>query len=277
MAKKLEQCSVLMCLYKGDRPEYFELALTSVLQQTVPPSDIVIVANGPLTKTLDGKLREFETKHKTIQVVRLPKNCGVGEASNVGMQYCKNELVAKMDADDIAMPNRLEKQLAEFAKRDNLVLLGGQLAEFIDDDPEKVISYRKVPTSKVGIVKFAKRRDPFNNQTVMFKKSIILHEGGYPKLNRAEDYYLYAKIIAAGYVVDNLPDVLVKYRLSPTVLERRKSWQNTKEVIGARNEIRKLGILKWRYFILSVLVQIAMFALPIGFTKLVYERMRKNG
>ena len=239
MVKRLERCSVLMCLYKGDQPDYFEQAIDSIFGQTVKPNDVVIVANGALTKPLEQLLEKVAAVHKQVQVVRLSRNVGVGEASNAGLVHCKNELVAKMDADDIAVPERLEKQLVEFGKRDNLVLLGGQIAEFADDNPDKIVSFRRVPTTATGIRKFAKRRSPFNNQTVMFKKSVVLAVGGYPKLNRAEDYYLYSKIIANGYKVDNLADVLVKYRLNPATLARRKSWQNTKEMIGARNEIRR--------------------------------------
>ena len=277
MTKKLSPCSVLICVYGGNSPEHFEIAINSMIRQTVPPNDVVVVVDGPIPKKLGQALRKLKSKSKIIQIVYLDKNYGVGKASNEGLRHCKYELVAKMDADDIAEPDRLEKQLEEFAKRKDLVLSGGQLAEFIDNDPGKIVSYRQVPTTYKGILKFTRKRDPFNNQTVMFKKSVILAEGGYPPINRAEDYYLYAKIIAAGHMVSNLPDVLVKYRLTPDALARRKSWQNTKEMIATRNKIRKLGVSNYVYFILAVITQLGLFIMPLWFTKWFYKRMRKNG
>ena len=275
MAKKLESCSVLMCLYKGDKPKYLSAALDSILEQTTPPNDIVVVVDGFIPDKLEQTLKNYAKSHKIINVVRLSKNVGVGAASNEGLKHCKNELVAKMDADDICAPNRLERQLHEFNRRKDLVLLGGQLAEFINDDAKNVVSYRRVPTTKDEIKKFAKRRSPFNNVTVMYKKSIIMAAGGYPKLNRAEDYYLYSKLMADGQIVDNLSDVLVYCRLDNDFIKRRKSWQHTKEMIGARNEIRKLGVSSWTDLIVVSAAQIGLFLVPVGLAKKFYRKVRK--
>ena len=275
MAKKLEQCSVLMCLYKGDRPDYFAAALNSILEQTRKPGEILIVVDGAITDELEATLKDFTAKHKIIKVLRLARNVGVGAASNEGLRHCKYELVAKMDADDIAMPDRLAKQLAEFERRKDLVLLGGQLAEFADNDPSNIVSYRHVPTNKAEIRKFAKRRSPFNNQTVMYKKSVILAVGGYPKLNRAEDYYLYSKLIADGQIVDNLASVLVNFRMDDAAIKRRKNWEHTRAMIGARNEIRKLGISSWFDLMLVTVAQLGIFIAPTSLVKKFYRKVRK--
>lgn len=263
-------CSVLMCVYGGDRPEYFREAMQSILGQTVAPGDVVIVVDGAISDGLNVVLEEFEGKNN-VQVVRLPRNIGVGAASNRGLEHCKYEFVAKMDADDVAVPNRLELQLAAFERDADLTLVGGQLAEF-SGDVKNVVSYRRVPTGERDIRKFARRRSPFNNQTVMYKKSAVLEMGGYPKLNRAEDYYLYVKLMVNGYKVKNLKDVLVCFRLDDEAYRRRKTWRHTKEIIGARNEIRKLGASNVFDLVIVAVVQIMMFLLPVGVVKNIYEK-----
>jgi glycosyltransferase involved in cell wall biosynthesis len=253
---------------------YLLESIESILGQSVLPSEIIVVVDGPVSEGLAEAIEGCEKRSKLIKVVKLLRNVGVGAASNEGIKHCANELVAKMDADDIAAPNRIELQLGAFVKDPKLTLLGGQLAEF-SGKVSNVVSYRKVPTVTKEIRRFARRRSPFNNQTVMFKKSVVVAVGGYPKLNRAEDYYLYSKLIAHKYKVGNLPDVLVFFRLDENALGRRKTWRHTKEVINARNEIRKLGISNIWDLALTTVGQIGVFVLPTFFMRWVYKLLRK--
>ena len=271
--RKLD-CSVLICVYGGDKPEYFGEAIESILNQTVKPGEIVVVVDGVIGGALKNKIDEVSKKNECVKVVALAKNVGVGMASNEGLKHCENELVAKMDADDIAVRNRLELQLAEFEKDPKLILLGGQLAEF-SGSPDIVVAYRKVPTTAKKIREFARRRSPFNNQTVMYKKSAVAAAGGYPKLNRAEDYYLYSKLIAMGYKTRNLSDVLAYFRLDDGAMKRRRTWRHTKEIIKVRNEIRKFGMSSGLDLVVTSLMQIAIFIMPPFFTKWAYRRSRK--
>ena len=274
MNQKKVECSVLICLYKGDKAEYFREAVDSIFQQSVTPKEIVIVVDGPIGGKLEKVLDEVVARSKSVVLVRLPKNVGVGAANNEGLKHCSCELIAKMDADDVAVKNRLELQVNAFNGDPKLTLLGGQLAEF-SGDKENIVSSRRVPTTSKAIRQFAKRRSPFNNQTVMYKKSAVLAVGGYPKLNRAEDYYLFSKLIAEGYKVKNLSDVLVYFRLDDDAIERRRTWRHTKEIIRARNEIRKLGIANYFDLIVTTVGQIAVFIMPTFFAKWIYRELRK--
>ena len=275
MARK-NKCSVLMCVYAGDEAEYFTQAAESMLKQTMGLDDLVIVVDGPIGRELDAAIKKLERENrKIVQVVRLAKNVGIGAANNEGLKHCKHDLIAKMDADDIAVPERLEWQLSEFEKDPELVLLGGQLAEF-DGDLTNVVSHRWVPTDQAGIRKFAKRRSPFNNQTVMYRKEVVLAAGGYPSLNRAEDYYLFARIIKDGRKVRNLGQVLVYFRLDEKALLRRKTWEHTKETILARNEIRRLGLANYWDLFLVAMAQMLIFIMPRKFTKYFYRRLRQQ-
>lgn len=267
-------CSALICVYRKDNPTYLRAALKSILNQTLPPNDIVLSIDGPIGNKLDSVIREFCQQNPQIQVLRLPRNVGVGQASNAGLKLCKNELVAKMDPDDIAMPKRLELQVAAFNRDPKLTVLGGQLAEFVNNDPKQIIAYRKVPTSLSDIKHFARRRSPFNNQTVMYKKSVIMALGAYPKLNRGEDYYLFSKVIVAGYKVKNLPDTLALFRLDDEAYRRRKTWRHTKENITARYQIHKLGLMRRSDFILTSAAQLGVFILPTFLVRDLYKLLR---
>ena len=272
----LPKFSVVVCVYRGDNAEHFFEAIKSAEKQTITPDEIIIVADGELTPDLEQVIQKCCKKYNNIKFHQLPKNHGVGFASNYGINRCKNELIAKMDADDLLLPERFEKQLKAFKSDSDLTLLGGQLSEFADDDPKNIVSYRRVPTDLADIKKFARRRSPCNNPTVMFKKSAIQAVGGYPKLNRAEDYYLYAKLLADGYKIANLDDVLVNYRLSSDNYGRRKSWRHTKEMLHARKEIYHLGVSKRSDYLITSAAQIALFITPNCMTKLAYKILRKN-
>lgn len=109
--------SVLMSVYSKENPTWLRLAIESMQTQTLPTSDFVLVCDGPLTPELDGVIAEKQRQMgETLTVVRLEKNVGLGNALNEGIKHCRNELVARMDSDDIAYPDRCEKQVAIFNK-----------------------------------------------------------------------------------------------------------------------------------------------------------------
>ena len=271
---KYKTCSVLMCLYKNDNPSFLRDALLSITtQQIVQPSEIVISVDGPIPDDLKEVLEQHKKNFKNTIVVQSKKNKGVGHASNCGLKHCTNELVAKMDADDIAKPDRLKLQLEAFQKDDSLVLVGGQIEEF-SGSLDNIVGKRIVPTTRESILKFARRRAPFNNPTVMYKKSVVLELGGYPDYNRGEDYLLSAKILAAGHNVVNLDSVLLSYRANDDAFRRRKTWRHTKENILVQNEIRKLGISSFWDFLSVSIIRLFLFILPRPVTRLFYGFLR---
>ena len=192
--------SVLMSVYTKEEPAYLDTAIQSMLDQTVRTDDFVIVCDGPLTAELDAVLeRHLAQNPAVLHLVRLPQNIGTGAALNIGLTHCKNELIAKMDSDDISVLDRCERQLKEFAEDDRLTVVGGNILEFTED-PAKPVSRRLVPCDNEGIQKYARRRQPFNNMTVMYKRSAVLKVGGYKAMTRSEDYDLYVRILHEGYV-----------------------------------------------------------------------------
>lgn len=165
--------SVLMSVYSKENPTWLRLAIESMQTQTLPTSDFVLVCDGPLTPELDGVIAEKQRQMGTVlTVVRLEKNMGLGNALSEGLRHCRNELVARMDSDDISCPDRCERQLAVFSRYPNVSICSGTIAEF-SESPETTTCTRVLPERNDAIIEFAKRRSPFNHVSVMYKKSAV--------------------------------------------------------------------------------------------------------
>lgn len=215
----MEKFSVSMCVYGGDNPQWFSTAVDSVLNQTTKPDEVVLVVDGPVPETLDQIICGYE-KDPLFRVIRLPQNVGHGEARRAGTLACQHNLVALMDADDISIPERFEKQLAQFALDKSVDVVGGFIAEFIDT-PENTIGRREVCLTDCEIKKDLKKRSPLNQMTVMFRKAAVEKAGGYLDWFGDEDYYLWLRMAQAGIKFANLADVLVRVRVGREMYRRR--------------------------------------------------------
>ena len=187
----MEKYSVLMSLYKKEHPEYLRLALDSMIGQSVKPDEIVLVEDGELTKELYAVIDEYIKRYPVLfKRVINEKNLGLGLALNQGLKVCRNELIARMDTDDISKPDRCEKQLKRFQEKPDLSIVGSHIDEFCGEK-ENVISQRRVPTDSASIYRYAKRRSAFNHPTVMYKKREVIKQHGYSNLKRNQDVDLF--------------------------------------------------------------------------------------
>ncbi|WP_455268020.1 sugar transferase [Ruminococcus sp.] len=213
---KNKKYSVLMSLYKKEKPEYLRLAIDSMLNQTVPPDEIVMVEDGPLTDELYAVLDEYPMLHR----VKNETNLGLGISLQKGLLATKNDVVARMDTDDIAVISRCEKQLEFLNNNPDISVVGGQIEEFIGS-PDHIVAKRIVPLKDIELKEFNKKRCPFNHMTVMFKKKDIIEAGSYQDWFWNEDYYLWIRLALAGKKFANLPDVLVLVRTGEDMYQRR--------------------------------------------------------
>lgn len=270
--------SVLMSVYYKEKPEYLKLALDSVLEQTVTAAEIVLIKDGPLTKELDEVIEEYDKKYSGLfRIFALEKNVGLGKALNFGVQQCKYDLIARMDTDDIAMLNRFELLIKEFAQDNDLALCGGQIAEF-EKEPQIISGYRKVPLTKNEIVKFAKKRNPFNHMTVMFKKRVVLDAGNYQDMPCFEDYWLWVRILQKGYAVKNVGQVLVKVRAGAEMLARRGGWEYAKASFAYYKVLAENNFLGVLDFIGIFILRLSISILPISVRQQIYrQKMRDQG
>lgn len=254
--------SVLLSVYHEEKVDYFIKSLDSLLTQTLPANEIVIVKDGPLTNELDKVIEQYQQDNPDLfTVVPLEENVGLGLALNQGLKVCKNELVARMDTDDIALPTRMEKQIDVFKKMDDLTIVGSNTDEFLNDSSE-IISSRVVPSSHDEIVKFSKTRNPFNHPTVMYKKSHVIKCGGYKNLRRNQDYELFTRMLMNGYKGYNINESLLLFRANEDNLKRRKTWNKTKGDIDIRYKFWKEGYIGFKDFAFSTLAFIGAFLMP---------------
>lgn len=214
--------SVVTSVYKNDKPEHVRMALDSMLvNQTMKPSEIVLVQDGPVSDGLSTLLAEYEEKYSDLMnVIRLEKNGGLGKALQVGVSAAKCDIIARMDSDDICLSYRFEKQLHYLESHPEITIVGGQIEEFIGT-VDNVVGKRVVPCKDIDIKDYIKNRCPFNHMTVMFRKNDILEVGNYQDWFWNEDYYLWVRMTLAGCSMANLRDTLVKVRVGRDMYARR--------------------------------------------------------
>lgn len=242
----MEKYSVLMSLYWKEKPEYLVTAIDSMLNQTVKPDEIVIVEDGPLTEELYNVLDVYGEQIKRI---KNEKNLGLGLALNVGLKHCRNELVARMDTDDISKKDRCEKQLLYMEMYKDVAIVGGQIEEFIGTQ-DNIVGIRKVPTENKDIRKYIKKRCPFNHMTVMFRKSCVLKAGSYQDWYWNEDYFLWLRLFLDDIKFGNLYESLVYVRVGKEMYKRRGGINYFKSEKKLQKYMLKNEIIGYgRYFI----------------------------
>lgn len=262
--------SVLMSIYKKENPVWFMAAVDSVMNQTFRPNEIVIVQDGKLTEELYNACAVLAAKYSEIKYYVLKKNCGLGVALCYGVKACKNELIARMDTDDIAVVNRFEIQIKKFMEYPNLAICGGSIAEF-ECNPADVVSKRCMPCSNKEIVNFSKERNPFNHMTVMFKKSAVIAVGNYQEFPLMEDYYLWYRMIRLQYFVCNVNDVLVNVRVGNGMYDRRGGinyFLNEKKLYDI---MRNDGFINIRQYAVVLLTRLLVRVSPVCIRKRIYK------
>lgn len=214
-----------MAVYRNDNALDFATAVHSIYtKQTVKPSEIIIVIDGPIPQTLEMTLSELKRQIDVIRFVRFEKNRGHSAVRQAGLDAATNEFIAVMDADDISEPDRFEKQLGAYDKNTDVAVIGGQIKEFIDTN-DNVVGERIVPIDDTDIKRYLKSRCPMNLVTVMYRKSAVESVGGFMDWYCEEDYYLWIRLAEAGYKFANLPDNLVNVRVGKEMYQRRGGWK----------------------------------------------------
>jgi len=267
--------SVLLSVYYKEDPDYLKKALGSLESQTLKPTEIVLVKDGPLTAELDVVVEQFiNSSDIPYKLVLLEKNVGLGEALNCGAKQCTYDWIARMDTDDIALPERFEKQLTYIEKHPKIDILGCLICEF-ESDPNKCGRIRKVPLVHHKIKSFAKYRNPLNHMTVIFRKEAVLDAGGYQPMHGFEDYYLWMRMLSAGKRFANLPEVLVKARAGREMISRRRGLGYAVDEWRLQKAAYALGFWSGAEVARNIFVRVLPRLLPLSITQKVYNVLRK--
>lgn len=258
----MQNYSVLMSVYAKEKPEYLRLSMQSMWDQTVPTDDFVLVCDGPLTDELNEVIVEMQREHgDVLHVVRLEKNSGLGIALAEGILHCKNELVARMDSDDISRKDRCEIQLKFFEDKPDIDICGSHIIEF-EGTPDNELSRRKVKLIHDEIVEFQKTRTAFNHTTVMYKKSSVYNAGNYMSMPLIEDSYLWVRMILNGSQCANIDDYLVYVRTGRDMIARRGGWDYFKKYKAGRKKIMDTGFINLSDYYYTVAAQFVVTMMP---------------
>ena len=234
--------SILLSLYHKEKVEYLEKCFESIWdQQTLKPTEIVLVLDGPIGEGLTKSVERWQQKLGNIlKIVTLAENVGLGKALNEGLKHCTNEWVFRMDTDDICTPDRFSKQVAFIKENPDVVLFGGQILEFNQDVSDAHV-LKAVPENHNEIKAFAQNRCPFNHMTVAYRHDVITLLGAYQHHLFMEDYNLWLRVIGAGYKVANLPDVILFARVGNGMHARRKGLEyikSEKKLLDLKKELK---------------------------------------
>jgi glycosyltransferase involved in cell wall biosynthesis len=253
--------STLMSVYKKDDPFFLKQALQSLKDQALRPSEVVIVKDGLLTAELNEVLNEFEVTFTNVHLIPLPQNKGLGNALSIGLEACNNDIVTRMDADDIAHPDRFLKQINYLASHNDVAVLGCNLQEFNKEigDIERV---KKVPALHSEVKKYARFRNPLNHPSVVFRKSVIEKVGSYKEMPLFEDYYLWLRVLKAGYKVENLNECLLYFRVGNQALTRRHGFGYIKKELHFFVECAKEKLIPAHLVIFIFFVRFPLRLLP---------------
>ncbi len=268
--------SLLLPVYAGDGAEFFRKAFSSsVTDQTLPPSEVVVVQDGPVSDDLRDAIRESMAS-ASVPVVHLvlERNQGLATALDRGLAACSYEIVARIDADDISLPERFERQLPVIESGADL--LGTGMLEF--EQENGAIVGRRIPrTGQAEIERFARFHDPFSHPTVMYRRTAVENAGGYQSLGQMEDYWLFARMIVSGAKVENLPDLLVMYRVSHGAYARRggrAQWNSERQLQKA---FRRIGFTSRREYLRNILVRGLYRFVPEALRKALYRQFIARG
>jgi len=270
------QISVLMSVYIKEKAEYVRTCFESLLKQTVKATEWVVVEDGPLSDELYAILDEFQEKYPgLIKRVPLAENRGLGLALKEGIQHCSNEMIARMDTDDICVPERFERQIKEFIENSELDICGSYIIEF-ENDINNVLSKRHVPLTNEEIIEYQRRRSAYNHMTVMYKKSAVLNAGNYEHAPLMEDDMLWTRLILAGAKGKNIDEYLVYARTGLAMIERRGGWSYFKKYKASRKKVYELGLASAYDYYYTLAVQLVVALLPKSIRKFVFTKMLRK-
>jgi len=244
--------SVLMSVYHKDSPEFLKLALESIYEkQTRRPDEIVVIFDGPLHDSLYAVLDAFaEDKREVVRYYPQEVNRGLGEALRIGAEKCTGDYIFRMDSDDISMETRFEKQIAYLEAHPETDVLGTATAEFFESIDEQKRQICRFPSAHEDLIRMAKRRNPMNHMTVCMRRDALLSCGSYQSLLLMEDYYLWVRMMVAGYRFANLEEPLVHVRVGNGFYARRsssvqiKSWKQLQNYMVEHKFIGKAARLR---------------------------------
>jgi glycosyltransferase involved in cell wall biosynthesis len=266
--------SVLISVYDKESPVFFDQCLESLAQQTLPASEVVIVEDGPLGKELRSMIDAWRSMLPIVSL-RMPAHVGLGTALRAGLYACEGEYVARMDSDDICVPERFERQVTYLDANREVDVVGAAIAEF-QQNPSMPQAIRRLPASGEALRRFARSRTPMNHMTVVFRRSSVVAAGNYESWQGFEDYHLWARMLTLGYQLRNLNEVLVFVRCGNGMQGRRGGLDYLKREIRFQSFLRRMGLLDMAGSVWNILIRGPVRLAPSSIRALLYRSLLRT-
>jgi len=271
--------SLLLPVYAGDSAAHLDRAFrSSVHHQKLTPSEVVLVQDGPVGAELVAKIAELIGDSPVpVRLVPIPQNVGLAKALTIGLAECANDVVARMDADDISLPERFAVQIPLIAEGHELV--GSGMYEFTEDEAgiETLGATRNPPTEAEDIARTARFHDPFNHPTVVYTKTAVERAGGYGPPALMEDYFLFARMIADGARTCNSSQWLVMYRVSSGAYKRRGGLTLLGSELNLQRELRRIRFTSRTQLLRNVVIRGGYRLIPQSVRRAIYGRFMLRG
>jgi glycosyltransferase involved in cell wall biosynthesis len=270
--------SVVICTYIHDNPKLLELALKSIHNQHLLPFEVILVKDGPVNDEADIIISNFEADLKRKQIIfklqAFSENIGHGNARRSGIEITSCEFIAICDADDINLPNRFSTQFNYLKDNMNISVVGSNIHEFTDN---KLVAARLVPSESEDIKKFCRFRCPINQMTVMFKKKDIMDVGGYKDFYHNEDYFLWIRLINAGYQLANIPEILVHANVDSQTYKRRGGYRYFQSELTIQILLLRSNVTNVTIFVLNVAIRIFIqLLMPGSLRQILFKKFFRN-
>jgi glycosyltransferase involved in cell wall biosynthesis len=264
--------SVLIPVHAGADAGHFARALESVVDQTLPPDEVLVVEDGPLRPAQTDVLESFGASHPgLLRRIAFPVNRGPGAAAAAGILEARNDVVARLDSDDIALPRRFEAQMRHLQQNGHDVV-GTSMLEF-EGDESNVVGERRLPATHEEIARYARTRSPINHPTVMLRRDAVLAAGNYVEIGLVEDYDLWVRMLASGARMSNMDEPLVLFRCSPAMFARRGGLKHLRAEWLLQRRLRDYGLIgpvrRWA----NLVVRIGFRLLPTRLLRIAYGRI----
>lgn len=277
-AKEISPVAVLICVHAGADPSEFDQALASMQAQTYSDLRFYVYCDGLLKPAHEEVLSlRLDTAGGRDRIVRGDRPAGLPNGLNVLIERAMADpditFLARMDADDISLPERIERQVEFLQQNSHVSLVGTWCVEFTE--PGIPLFHKKMPTDEAAVKKFMLYRSPLVHPTVMFRRSVFEEGHRYDvKLTMMQDYELWSRLVIAGHRISNVPEFLLWYRMADGFFSRRTGWRRARtEVLMRIQYARRAGLLHP----LNYLKYIAFFLIrisPVWVKKISYMHLR---
>lgn len=266
--------SVLMSVYYKEKPEFLEQSINSIVHQTLPPTEIVIIKDGKLTQELDSIIDKYIEKYPFIHSYGYEKNKGLGLALNYGVLKCECDIIARMDSDDISAEDRFEKEMKKLIDEE-YDMVGSNTKEFIDNT-NNAVSIRIMPETNEEIVSYSKKRNPFIHPSIMVYKSVLLDAGNYQDVYLCEDYDMWIRVLEKGYKAYNIQEFLVNMRVSKDFYKRRGGIKYCRAILSFKKKMYKKGYITYKQYFKTKYASMIVSLMPGFLREFIYKKFLRK-